>query len=256
MKKITSTLYIVCIALLSACSSKEDRIALGNPLPASSLKFTVTQTAGYDNELTMEATTPGTIPFWDYGFGVSNERKFKAVIPFAGQYPVKYYAYGKSGPSVDSVSVTVSQNDPNFFSDAKWDLLTNGITGKTWVWAPDNPFKCITGGGNYTDTEPTWWKDNLADATPYLNDKMMFDLNGNYNFVLKTPTKNSPGKFSFNPATMKLSFIGTDISKGQNWNYDVIKLNTNELVIAATHIESWGGYRNFYYFKREGYVYP
>ncbi|ATL47404.1 hypothetical protein COR50_09600 [Chitinophaga caeni] len=257
MKKLRNTLYIAIIASsFVACTAKEDRESMGKPLPADQLEFTVTQTPGYDNEVTMESLTPEIIPYWDYGFGVSNARKFKAVIPFAGTFPIKYYAYGKGGPSVDSVEITVTENDANFFADPYWDLLTNGVDGKTWVWAVDNPLGCITGGGDYRDNGPTWWKDNMADQQAIINDKMTFDLNGSYNFELITPNGNKPGKFSFDVESMKLSFVGSDVSNGQNWNYDIIKLNENELVIAATHIESWGGFRNFYFFKKEGFVYP
>lgn len=253
MQKLSIYLSLFLLLFAAACDPKEDRIEPEAPIAVSALKFTVTQTPGYDNEITMESLTPGVIPFWDYGFGISSETKATTIIPFAGEFVIKYYAYSKGGPVVDSTTVQVSANDPNYFSDPMWNLLTNDIAGKTWVWAPDNPHQCMTGGGNFDDVGPGWWKDALDMKA--INDKMTFDLNGSYNFSLITPSKTAPGKFKLDVERKKLTIIGSDISKGQNWEYDIITLNENELVLAATHIESWGGFRNFYYFKRQGFNY-
>lgn len=244
-------LLMLSIAIVS-CNPREDRNAL--PTPVTALKYTVVQTAGYDNEITLTSLTPGIIPYWDYGFGISNKTKLVDTIPFAGTFTIKYYAYSQGGPVVDSTKIKVAQNDVNYFKDPMWNLLTNGVNGKTWVWAPDNPFKCMTGGGGFTDVTPAWWKDALDLVA--INDKMAFDLNGTYNYKLTTATATTPGKFKLDVSKKQLTIVGNDISKGQNMTYDIITLNTNELVLAASHPASWGGWRNFFYFKKQGYVYP
>ncbi|MFI5139870.1 MAG: hypothetical protein ACHQIM_18755 [Sphingobacteriales bacterium] len=252
MKNFKLFLFLMLAIALASCDPREDRKAM--PAPVTALKFTVVQTPGYDNEVTMTSLTPGVIPFWDFGFGVSNKAKLVDTIPFAGTFVIKYYAYSQGGPVVDSSTVKVTNNDVNYFKSPMWNLLANGVTGKTWVWAPDNPNKCMTGGGGFTDVAPVWWKDALDQAA--INDQMVFDLKGSFNFKLIATAGSKPGKFKLDVSHKQLTIIGSDISKGMNQTYDIITLNDNELVLAASHPASWGGWRNFFYFKKQGYVYP
>lgn len=249
-------LYILlsgCILLLAqACSPYEDRITPEDPAGVQ-LDFAVTQTPGYDNQVTLESKTKGVLPYWDYGFGSTNAVKAVVVLPFAGDFFIRYTAFAEGGPKTDSVKVTVTQNDPNYFSSPMWQLLTNGAAGKTWVWAEDIPSGYCFGNGSGGAEKPEWYTVGKAGLITQgvVDDEMKFDLDGNANFAITHKGATVKGSFALDPQTKTLKINGADISWGNKVTYTIIKLNENEMTL----VQQGDGWRNIWMFKRKGFTF-
>ncbi|WP_426584113.1 hypothetical protein [Mucilaginibacter sp. R-33] len=239
--------------LMSACSPKENRASLGLPIAKSDLKFSVTQEAGYDNMIIVKNSTPGIIPFWDFGNGNSNKQQDTTILPFAGDFYIKFIAYSKGGPTADSVKVKVSKNDVNYFKSPLWNLLTNGTDGKTWVWAADNPTGWVRGNGPQDAVVPQWWQVPASGLGADLTDEMTFNINGNANYVKVTSKGQTKGVFTLDTLNKTLKITGADISEGSGNStvYNIAKLNENELTI----VQLGNGFSNQWLFKRKGYKY-
>jgi hypothetical protein len=193
MKHIKNLLLVGLMgSALSACDPAEDRESLGEPLSASDLNYSVSQQPGYDNMVYLENQTPQTIPYWDYVIGTSTRDKDTVVFPFGGDYWIKYTAFGKGGSAIDSTKVTVTENDPEYFSDPSYDLLTNGMNGKYWklvrvTLGPATNHEAIWG-------DVSWWS---ADAYNW-NDSAYFDLNGGFHFKRFHNGEVTESKFDLN----------------------------------------------------------
>ncbi|NLR80723.1 hypothetical protein [Chitinophaga eiseniae] len=237
---------------LNACTPYEDRVTPEDPA-GMKLDFSVTQTPGYDNQVTLESNTKGVIPFWDYVFGTTKETKAVVILPFAGDFYVKYSAYGSGGPKTDSVKVKVSANDPKFFASKLYHLLTNDAAGKTWVWAVDVPTGYCHGNGPGDADKPAWWTVGAAGLKTQgvIDDQMTFDLNGNAHFAITHNGTTTQGFFSLDTLNQKIKISGADISWGNNVAYNIIKLNENEMTL----VQQGDGWRNIWMFKRKGFVF-
>ncbi|HWV64465.1 hypothetical protein [Chitinophaga sp.] len=252
MKRLHIYFLGLTTALFYACSPYEDRITPADPAGIQ-LDFSVTQTPGYDNQVTLESKTKNVIPFWDYGFGTTKNTKAVVILPFAGDFFIKYSAYGDGGPKTDSVKVTVSENDPKFFSSEIYDLLTNSADGKTWVWAVDVPGGYCFGNGPGDADKPAWWTVGTAGLRDQgvLEDEMTFDLNKNANFSIIHKGVTTKGSFSLDTLNKAIKINGADISWGNNVTYNIVKLNANELTL----VQQGDGWRNLWLFKRKGFVF-
>ena len=270
MKRI---LYIVLAAvtigsMLFSCEPVEDRDSLpAVTLTPSTLKFSVTQNPTNTNEVILTNPDPSIIPYWKYvdsngnELGHSNKSSDKIALPFAGKYTVYYTAYTRGG-SVDAapVEVTVTENDEEYFSNPKWDMLTNGVTGKNWVldmidpvgWAGlDYP---APSGDNWN-----WFPDYASNSWVMPNKnwgEMHFDLNGGYNTsVTQTALASAQqttksGTYNFDIANNKLTFNGGvemlyggdyygDVS---NWySVKVVELSATSLRLAVIRDKSRTG---------------
>ena len=255
MKSNIKHILTSCLALctLAACDPREDRDDLPQPMQSSELSFSVTQKQGYDNVIYLENKTKGVIPFWDYGTGISNKAKDTINIPFAGTYYIKFTAYAGGGPVQDSARITVTENDPQYFSSPMWNLLTNGDQGKTWVWAMDTPGGAPYGNGSGGATAPEWWKPTPADVTGWgvASDEMILDLKGAANFTKITAKGTTKGLFVLDTLNKTIKILGSDISYGAGITYVVVTLNQNELTLA----QQGDGWRNIWMFKRKGFNY-
>lgn len=252
MKRLHIFLLGFSALLFNACSPYEDKITPADPA-TTSLDFSVTQTPGYDNQVTLESKTKGVIPFWDYVFGVSKDAKAVVILPFAGDFYIKYAAYTTGGPKTDSVKVTVSENDPNFFASKLYGLLANGEAGKTWVWAVDVPGGYCFGNGPGDTDKPAWWTVGAAGLKDQgvLDDEMKFDLNGNAHFSITHKGVTTLGSFALDTLNKKIKINGADISWGNNVSYDIIKLNENEMTL----VQQGDGWRNIWMFKQKGFIF-
>ncbi|WP_142685046.1 hypothetical protein [Chitinophaga polysaccharea] len=252
MKRLHIYFLGLTAALFYACSPYEDRITPADPAGIQ-LDFSVTQTPGYDNQVTLESKTKDVIPFWDYGFGTTKNAKAVVILPFAGDFFIKYSAYGAGGPKTDSVKVTVSENDPKFFASELYNLLTNGADGKTWVWATDVPGGYCFGNGPGNADKPAWWTVGTAGLRDQgvLDDEMTFDLNKNANFTILHKGVTTKGSFALDTLNKAIKINGADISWGNNVTYNIIKLNNNELTL----VQQGDGWRNLWLFKRKGFVF-
>lgn len=270
MKRI---LYIVLAAVtigstLFSCEPVEDRDSLpAVTLTPSTLKFSVTQNPSNTNEVILSNPDPAVIPYWKYvdsngnELGHSNKSSDKIALPFAGKYTVYYTAYTRGG-SVDAapVEVTVTKNDEAYFSNPKWNMLTNGVAGKTWElnmadpvgWAGlDYP---AASGDNWN-----WFPDYASNSWVMPNKnwgEMHFDLNGGYNTsvtqtaLTSAQQKTKSGTYNFDIANNKLTFNGGvemlyggdyygDVS---NWySVKVVELTATSLRLAVIRDKSRTG---------------
>ncbi|WP_055094095.1 hypothetical protein [Flavobacterium aquidurense] len=260
MKRI---LYIVIAAVtigsgLFSCEPAEDRDSLpAVSLTPETIKFSVTQNTANENEVILKNPDPNVIAYWRYvdangnELGHSNKSDDQIVFPFAGKYTVYYTAYTRGG-SVDAapVVVNISKNDQTYFRDPKWNMLSNGEAGKTWVldfidpvgWAgldyPNNPK-----GTDYWN----WFPDYAGNSwvMPSKNwGEMHFDLNGNYNTSVKQTALETDGQtaksgtYSFDVVNNKLAFNGgVEMLYGGDYHGDVTNWTSVKVVeLTATSL--------------------
>lgn len=217
------TLAIVSLPLVfNACTPENSDLELDNLLKESELEFSVSQNPAYDNEVYLESRTPQAIPFWDYGIGISNKMQDTIILPFGGIHTIKYSAYGGGGATTTSVEVTVSANDPVFFSDPKWNLLTNADQGKSWKVAGVYV-------GPQSDYTQNWWQPDVS-GDPYFDDIVIFDLNGGYHF--QTDNQDgliTTGNFVLDIESNYLRLVGGQMPV-QDWGGDGISVTRYKIV--------------------------
>jgi hypothetical protein len=178
MKRITNWLILsVCFAVLYSCAPDYDN-ELGPVLDPSTLQYSVTQEEGYDNKIFLQSLTPGVIPYWDYELGTSNELLDTVILPFKGDFWVKYRAMAAGGSSIDSTMISVSQFDPNYFADPVWQNLTNGELGRTWKLV------AVRAGDAKSTTYSDW--GDASWVTADFGDSAHFDLDKGFNFIRYT----------------------------------------------------------------------
>ncbi|MBW3545526.1 MAG: hypothetical protein KY428_08025 [Bacteroidetes bacterium] len=256
MKNLYTYTCLLLLMAMFACEPIEEREELMGTPDKSQLAFSIEQNPARPNELWLSSSTPGVIPFWDFETGVSNQPQDTVLIPFEGDFWVKYYAYAGGVPAVDSVQVSFEQ-DEEFFSTPEWNLLTNGAAGKTWVWAFDNPRGVVMGIGSYNpdNWDPLggfeWWSTNDVEEG-----KFMLDLDKGFNYTKITPSGTVKGNFSLSKVgdVTYIRFQGPKMLNQEADNtqslYAIGKITEDELII--NQLYDWGGQRT-YYFKREGF---
>ena len=241
MKNITginSCFWLLLSISVFACEPIEDREELPAPLTASQVDFTVRQVEGYDNKVIVENKTPAVIPYWESEAGTSHANYDTLSFPFGGEYTIYYSAYSGGVPFRDSVKVTVSENDPNYFADPLWDLLTNGEDGKTWVldmdaeyfvrpmyfYGTDNGW--LAGGDSGCYGDDCWnWSPVYADNTWLFPDgdygTMTFSLNGGFYFHAVKPMEGGieqTGTFALDIQNKILTINNGSILRGYKGN--------------------------------------
>jgi hypothetical protein len=174
-------------AIAFSCSPDDDN-ELGEIIDPANLEYSITQEEGYDNKVFLKSLTPGVIPFWDYELGTSNELMDTIILPFKGDFWVKYRAMASGGSSVDSTLISVSQFDPDFFADPVWQRLTNGEQGRTWKLV------AVRAGDAKSTTYSDW--GDASWVTADIGDSAYFDLNKGFNFIRYT--SGVPSKSTFN----------------------------------------------------------
>lgn len=266
----------------AACEPMEHRVELKSASAPSDIKFKVTQKAGYDNVVYIENLMTNALPFWDLGIGISNKQKDTVLYAFAGKHTIKFSAYGAGGPVADSATFTVTQNDPNYFQNPAWNHIANGLAGRTWVWAFDNPYTPTGASGNHICNGTGGYKDdnwNVANALDWWkNDspqagEITFDLNGAANFTKKDGSGNVVQKAFFEIATYptpgNVYNVFIVLKAGGTWLNDddqatstyypnaalrIWKLTDDELILIRPHTR-YGGSQRVFYMKRKGYNY-
>lgn len=265
MKHIKNLLLAGLIgSALWACDPIEDREVLGEALTPADLNYSITQEAGYDNKVYLENLTPHVIPHWQHLQGRSTREKDTVVFPFGGNYWIKYTAYGNGGALSDSTQVTVTDNDPNYFADPNWNLLTNGMEGKYWklvrvTLGPATNYNSVWG-------DVGWW---APDAYNW-DDSAYFDLNGGFNYKRYHNGEVIQSSFTFNPAEILADNVLTEpgpaitipspnqmpVKDGSNemsglnkTHYRVFKLSADTLIVgqgsyytASRTTEDWSYY--------------
>jgi hypothetical protein len=266
----------MALGLLFACEAEEDRDSLPpTGLSPAAINISVVQDAANPNSVTMTSLMDDVIPYWSYTdaqgneLGHSNQKVVTTTFPFAGTYKVLFTAYTRGGAvAAESRDVVVSQNNEAYFSAPEWDMLTNGVSGKTWILDMDSPL----GYANlaYPSNNESWFPE-YASNTWLMENKnwgeMTFNLNGGYNVsVVQTALRTNEqttktGSFSYDVEGKTLSFNGgvemlyggdyyPDIS---NWKSTrVIELSENSLRLAVKRDQDRAGQQDYlliYHFK-------
>jgi hypothetical protein len=266
----------MALGLLFACEAEEDRDSLPpTGLSPAAINISVVQDAANPNSVTMTSLMDDVIPYWSYTdaqgneLGHSNQKVVTTTFPFAGTYKVLFTAYTRGGAvAAESRDVVVSQNNEAYFSAPEWDMLTNGVSGKTWILDMDSPL----GYANlaYPSNNESWFPE-YASNTWLMENKnwgeMTFNLNGGYNVsVVQTALRTNEqttktGSFSYDVEGKTLSFNGgvemlyggdyyPDIS---NWKSTrVIELTENSLRLAVKRDQDRAGQQDYlliYHFK-------
>ncbi|WP_163711231.1 hypothetical protein [Mangrovibacterium lignilyticum] len=294
MKNNILYLMVAAMLLFVACDPIEERHDAGEVLTEAELMsyMDVTITG---NVATCTNTAPGVVSFWKTDFGQqSNNNAVDFYIPLQNTYTATLTAYCAGGPVTVSKEFVIEQNDPEYFSDPFWNLLTNDVAGKSWVWATDIPGGKIWGNGGYlASVKPEWWALGVADILSQggtATDEIIFDLNGGLNFQVinsvdegentavpgnGTGTFNmdlgeanhlmnsdgsavwSYGKITFTNHTIPLGFEPNSSGKPLHYVFDILKLTEDELQLAFPEpgVNYAWGTAWFYMFKRKGYTY-
>lgn len=294
MKKRIIYLIAGAALLFAACDPIEDRIDAGSVLSESELSAFVKVTVT-GNNVTIENTAPETVSFMKTSFGQqSNKNKDTFYIPLKNTYTATVTAYCAGGPVTVSKEFQIAQNDPTYFADPFWQLLTNDTAGKSWVWALDFPGGKVWGIGPYlASTSGDWWAPAVADLPGQgatLTDEVVFDLNGGLNFkvINSVGTTKEPavpgngtgtfnmdlgeanhvmnadgnavwsyGKITFTNHTIPLGIEPNTSGKPLHYKFDILKMTNDELWLAFPEpgvTWAWGA-AWYYKFKRKGYTY-
>jgi hypothetical protein len=291
MKKNIIQLLIGAMLIFSACESIEKRHELSSVITAKQLGDYVNISI-VGNNVTCTNNAPGTISYWRLNTGdFKHDKTSTFYLPLKNTYTVKLIAYGGDDTVSVTKTFTIEQNDLAFFSDPKWNLLTNGATGKTWVWASDIPGGMVWGNGAYlSDRAPGWWKQTASDMSGHNgspNDSIRFSYSanaisvntyqpgsgnnkpgtssGNFvmylsdNYVKKDASGNiwSYGSLVFSGTTLFSGFEPNTTGNPLHYTFDILKLTENELVLAFPEpgVTSAGGGTWFFMLKRKGYIY-
>lgn len=265
--KHSQYLFLLSLPLLVlfACDPITSREELGPSLQSEDLKFSVTQNEGYDNTVYLSSETREVIAFWDYEVGTSNQLQDTVLIPFAGDYTVTYTAYSAGVPAADSVQISVSENDPVYFSGPEWDYLTNGEAGKTWELNMERPVGWYgTTYGEGGDDDWFWHPDYAGNEWVMENKdwgEMTLDLNGDTNYQrIMYDDSGSPvtctGTFTMNLEAGSIQLNGCDLLYGGNYYNDasnwrsikIIQLSDDTLILGvfrdqSTEGEAWIGFQ-------------
>ncbi|WP_348823727.1 hypothetical protein [Flavobacterium aestuarii] len=227
MKRI---LYILISAItlgsLFSCEPVEDRDSLpAITLTPETLKFSVVQNPSKNNEVKLTNLDSSVIPYWSCSdsngeLAHYNTDEQTVFFPFAGNYTVNFTAFTRGGAVyAKPVNVKVDHNDSSYFSDPKWNLLTNGTAGKTWIinFVTESPFAFVpaeyvnttVGGGSWS-----WFPGSVNDVSwsgIEVKDwgEVTFDLNGGYN-VSVTQTSLTTGSHEQTTTKGTYTFQRTD----------------------------------------------
>ena len=267
MKKIKlySGILAITSLLLSSCSTLEDRKDIDN-IVTTPVDYTAKQTLGYDNQLVVTLNNTNAVVFWDIvsydshtPITTSNKRIDTLTLPFKGDYLLRIYTYFHSGVIKDSVKLTATADDKNYFGNPYWGLLTNSSDGKYWKLAA----KYVGPQSNY---QSIWWQPDISTYA-WANDSIYFDLNMGFHFkkfqndtittgsfTIEKPV--APDTCSFAPYVVSLkngaSMPNDDASEMAPANtnkFRIFKLTTDTLIVgqgssltAARHSEDWSWY--------------
>ena len=267
MKHINYILVALFGLLLTSC---QDEYNFPNvEIEGDQLDFTVTQTTGNDNEVILRSMETDYISYWSYTdaegnqIGTSNEDSLKVTLPFAGSYNVYYTAFTKGGAvEANPVSVEVSSNDEEYFSDEEWAMLTNGVEGKTWMLDMASPIGWAGLDYPYNESGSDYWNwfPDYAGNEWVMGNKnwgeMIFDLDGGYNVQVTQTALNSDdqttssGSFNYNiedhtigfNGGVELLFGGDYYGDVSNWtSVKVIEISENSLRLAVVRDQSRSG---------------
>jgi len=255
MKTTLYTLIAGAMALaVAGCDPIEDRDDMPGSLNKQDLVYSVTQDPSNPNSIYLKSSTPGVIPFWDYAVGTSKQASDTVFIPFLGDFWIKYYAYNGGLPTVDSVKLSLPENQ-EYFSDEAWEALAKRSEGKTWVLNMDHPlayYGMDYGKGSGDDWS---WLPDLKGNEWIMENKdwgnMTFSLKGGYKYSRTmydadgNPVTTN-GTFSFDKSANQITLKGAELLYGgtfysivSNWQkMRVFTMTDDELSLGVVRDQS------------------
>jgi len=240
MKNIILSLFVGFIALLSACSPIEDRLELGDKLPADMIDATVTSLNG-SNKLVLKNNTLSVNGAWDYKFGVSPKMTDTVVVPVVGTYNVTYMATTDGGLVYKDIPVTI--NEMTFPVPGYSELTGNGA-GKTWIYDKSDGKYCYLGPKNPAKWQSVWWNPG---SNGYDNAEITFSIDGaNTIYKLSNEGSEETGTFLLDMANNKLTIVGAHLPDyeytGDNSGvYNICVLEDGSLVLHQERTPASGG---------------
>jgi len=223
---------LVALSGLFGCNPSTKQVTMPAPMNSSALSYQVTQNASKDNEVYLESTTKGAIPFWDYGSGTSTNQYDTIIFPFSGDYTI-HYSVSSAGGFVpgDSTVIHVSNTDLSYLTDPSWGYIA-GENGKTWVldmskpigwYGPDYP--------KHNGSADDWsWHPDYAGNEWVMTDRdygsMHFDLDNGKNYALTSIDANGTattkkGAFDINTSTGMIKLTGAELLYGGDYHSQV-----------------------------------
>lgn len=250
--------FLLAVAFFTACSPTEDRTDIDG-IVNTSLSYSVSKTTSPDYHLIVNQKSIA-VPHWTVYFGgkllASSDLVYDTIaVPFKGDYKVVLTSYFHDGFYLkDSTTITVNTNNPGYFTDARWNYLTNGATGKTWTLNMTAPL------GFYGTTYPTgtdnWnYLPDLASNSWVMTNRyygtMSFNLDGGFNYSKTSVDANgnsttTTGAFLLDLSTGTINLVGAELLVGDygsaanslSKNLKVYKIAKDSLIIAPLRIVS------------------
>lgn len=179
---LVSCSFLTTVCTLHSCSAKEDYREIDFS-KSTTVQISATPISGMVNRWLISDETPGAfIHQWDLGLGggsFSGMKNDTAYYPEQGAYWLKLKSFTPNGWALDSIQITVAEDDPDRCSgslailtgcDFKTWVLDNVSPGALWVGSPDGQ---------------QWWASGAADVgvrSCLFNDEYTFNINGKYAF--------------------------------------------------------------------------
>lgn len=259
--------------LMTACEPIVKDIPMGGVIAPEDLVLEVTNEGG-GNKIRMENKTPGVGSLWDYGVGTSTLSVCEAVLPYAGEIPIKFTGICDGGTVTTTVTVMIDQITEEI--PEEWYLFANGSAeGKKWTWN-DGADWCYGCGSYGWETSPDWDSWAVGDTPDVgeisMDDWISFDLDGGANFTSCVDGVETKGTFVFDMSSGVEGYsIGTltlyeasvllpvDGYEGEGAGilskFDIIELTEDTMVLAAAldgqvfQDDSWSSYATYWNFK-------
>lgn len=256
-KKINVALIVACITILiSSCQKKDYK--LDEPLDKSQIQFEVVQDFNADaggNTVILKNNTASTVSIWDYQTGKSTRQQDTIHYAFKGDYTIKFSAVTGGGiVAVDSVKISVTENNLDYVSDPMWTNISGGAGHeKTWVLDTDGLFfegpMAFVDPANFANV---WWDagqgiypDNMARGD---YGEMTFSLITGPDFRNIKKMENNvqeKGTYMLNLIDKTLTVNGGTILRGykpakngitgiSNWTtYEIVALDENTMQLGV-----------------------
>ena len=229
---LTATAALMTLSGLFSCSPSTKSVSLPAAMSSSALSYKVSQNPDKDNEVYLESTTIGAIPFWDFGSGTSTNQYDTIIFPFSGDYTI-HYSVSSAGGFVpgDSTVIHVSNTDLSYLTDPSWSYIA-GETGKTWVLDMSKPIGWY--GSDYpkhngSADDWSWHPDYAGNEWVMTNrdyGSMHFDLDNGKNYSVTSIAESGTattktGAFDINTSTGMIKLIGAELLYGGDYHSQV-----------------------------------
>lgn len=240
INKIFSLFMASLTLLFCACEPIVDTDeSLSNTTDVDGVELVATQTSPGGNGITLSMVTPGITGYWEFNLGRAYTDKVSFVYPIPGTQTFTYTGTLGSEFFTKTIDVQIDVLDSPLPQDYYSLVSEDTSTGKTWVFADNEPWFMSPINGTPEDYDTVWWDAwncCLADS----NGKMKFDLDGaaNYTYYSNATATGEEGSFALDIPNQTLDFIGAPVLGGQDGLrlpgdgvYNIISLTDEELIL-------------------------